>query len=432
GGGQGGGPGGGGGGGGGAGGGGGGGGNKPKNRFLPGVRGKDFWIGRHGGNQYAIYTAEFRGNKVRVAVRLPSSRSKLRAMGLKPGDGRHITKAQAKGIQFGGFAADELIIHGEERNPFKAIIRALTRNFAGTDVLEDDEVAAIMLMGAALGWSDGEIQGELRNSKWWKKSTRYSRQWAQETTPEERKRTIASYQQKMVDALEETYGLGWLRHVPGGMKDIRQEAQRIASGQYGLMGDPNDAFNLWIGKQTDRARKIEGTPAWVAFKQDQIAQREFENRPEEAFFQLQDMAKAYLGYDPRGGARMAQDQLKELADDLAFARKTQGEIEQMFGRKARDLYQWLGPDERWIDRASTYKSIAEGLLGTPLGWNDSFLQDFTARDAEGNVRDPKIAMTADQFAHMVRSSDRWRFSTQGQETGLQGAGILTSMFAGAA
>jgi hypothetical protein len=396
-------------GGGGKGGGGGGKGGPSANQWLPGKQGRDFSVVRHNGKQFAVYRIKVAGNSVRLAVKLPSGKKQLEGMGIKPGQGRHITNRQAKGIQFLG-GADELVVHGEDRNPLKSFTRAISRQYKGTGLLKNDEVMGVLVGGSVLGMSQGEIQGLLKNTKWFKNTTRYARQWAMELTPKERRTQVDSFTHKLEESLEAMYGAGWRKNYRG---DIKKQAHSIASGKYGAMGNPDDAFNMWLEDTTDRAAKVEGTPAWMDAQQALIDLRQFKNRPEEMFETIRSQAIEWLG--PRG--KMDNATLKKWASELAFAKKSEADWQQQIRKTKQALYPYLDPDEKWMDRAGIYKNIAEQVLGEPMNWDDRLFGNFTAKDDQGApIGNGQQPMSSWDFERAVRADSRFNASKQAHDS----------------
>lgn len=396
------------------GGGGAGGGSPSRNRFLPGVKGKDFKVYTHNGRTYVSYWVEVGGHQVRVSWFVP--KDDLKAYGLKEDEGRELNGAQFRKYKKSLFGnANRLKLHGEDRHPFQAWLEDVRAQYGGTGLLKNREVMQILLMGYAEGWSQESIKGQIRQTPWWQSTTQYSRRWNFELTDAEKKTTINSLRLKMQESLEATYGSDWRKHYSE--EKLEKEVVRIASGRYGMEGNPDDAFDTWSTRITNRAERIDGSPAQINAGEARQAQVNSEANPAVMRAQIEQQAREWLGPN----AVPASDVLSDWANRLAKGEKGTHEWEGYLKRQKKALFKYLDEDETWLDRASTYKSNAEKLLGTTLAYDDPFFQDLTAKKADGTSIEDQ-AMSAREFELMIRGSDRyWESDTADQE----GQGILS-------
>ena len=398
------------------------------NRLLPGVKGQDFYVGiLAGGDRLAIYHIKVGNNVVQLAVRI--EKDKLARYGIGENDGRRLTAAQAKKIEEIGFAEElQPFFRGEDKNPFRALSRMVRRSYQGTELLEEDEVLGLILAQHVFGWSDAEFQNQLRMSEWYGSTNEYQRHWKLEMKKGDRQAAIQETREKVYDALETMYGRDWVTHIKGGVKTAQQWAKDIASGRWGTSGNPERGFAYWASQQEDRARKIEGTPAFIANAQDLEAQRRYMNRPEDMYEQIRAQAIQALGY--RG---LPDDStLRHWAKRLAYAtgeRGSEGDWARYLRRQKKALYPYLDDDENWMDRAAAYKRAAEEEYGQILSWEDPLLHDFTARDDTGKrIRDE--AMSLHDFTLKVRKDNRYATSQPAIASAQSFANGLVGLFGG--
>lgn len=399
------------------GGGGGGGGSVNPNRFLPGVKGKDFRVERYKGNTYVTYFVKVGGKQVTTTWKVPQN--KMKAYGIKEGEGRPLTKAQAKKRNFFGLAED-ILVHGEKRHPFRQWVEKVSAQYGGTGVLKNKEVMSILLMGYTEGWDQESIKGKIRQTKWWQSTTQHSRRWNFELTEREKKTSIQSMELKMREFLHSQYGDDWMKYVSN--KDIANQARRIASGRFGLEGNPSDAFENWSLRQQNKAEKIMGTPAQVAADENRQSVINSAANPEVMRAKLEQQAMEWLG--PR--ATPSGDQLQKWANRLAGGEKSQVDFDDWLKRQKQALHKYLDENETWTDRASTYKSLAEKILGTTIGYDDKLLSNLASQER------PMQAISMDEMEQRVRSTDRfWDSRTAEQEA--QGlVGLMENAFLGKA
>lgn len=398
-------------------------------KLLPGIKNQDFHVVILGnGDRGAVYQVCVRkGDCADIMVRI--DKKDIGKYGIKETDGRRMTKAQLKRIEEIG-TVDELqpFFRGDEKDPFKALGRMLRRSYAGTDVLEDDEVLGTIIAQHVFGWSDAEFQNQLRLTKWYKNTNEWQRHWDLDLKKDDRRSIIQDYTEQVTDSLENMYGLNWVKHVKGGMKQVREWAHDIASGRWGAGGDPNAGFSFWESRQLDIARGIEGTPAYISQEQEDEARRAYKNRPEDMYEELRGQALQWLGPKAVPDDRT----LRKWANLLAYEKRSDGDWMRFIRRQQQAHHgAYLDEDTPWQDYASAYKNAAEQELGTPIDWDDPLLWDFSVQEIGGKAaRQPAIAMSMWDFMDRVRNDDRFDQSDNAKEQAASLSSALLSRFGG--
>jgi hypothetical protein len=407
-------------------------GGKPGGWFLPGKAGKDYRIEEYKGRLYVTYQVNYKkGRSLDVTWLLNYSAEELEKMGVDASQARKLTREQFKKRHFLGTGKD-LQIHGEKRHPFrKWMERMLTvYDIPGATLLKDKGAVAVLLEAFAEGHQNDPdwISGALKKTKWWQKTSEHQRTWQLRKSEAEREGDIKTAAIGIEQKLEEMFGFQWRKHLPQvDAKQIRKWAEGIASGVYGGAGDPEQALLAWQQKFEQQAQKISGTPAWIAKQQQVEEERDFMQRPEDRMEQLRQEAISWLGY----GGRPDNATLRQWAEDLTFERRSDAEWQQYLRKTKQDLYPYLAPDEKFLDRAAAYKATAEELLGTPLSWQDKLLRDFAAKDDTGKpLQDGKTALSMANFELAVRKDDRFWESKRAKEEGFAVINFLDSMFNG--
>lgn len=389
--------------------------------MLPGSRGNDYRFVRHGGKVYVVYRVKIKGGKwINTTWRV--SEGDYKALGIKPESIGRIPKRRFKQLNIFGDSSE--IVHrggGAGEHPFQKFVKELNERNPGASWLQDREFMETMLMGKAEGWSASELENQVKHTKWYQSRTDAQRQWELEMGKADRQASLKSIQQQMTDALGEIYGEGFDWTGLYEDKDLARRAKAIASGQY---GDPSEGFQLWFSNQQRRASKIEGTAAWVTAQQEAEAQRAYMNRPEDIQEQIRQEAFEWLG--PKG---VPDDEaLMRWSQDLASEVKSDGDWQQFLQGQATSLYPWLGPQERWQDRASSYKRILEENWGTGVDWDDPMLSKIGAVDDTGKATGE--AASWDQFQQMARQDDRFWSSDLGRQEGAEIFALLNDTFRG--
>lgn len=389
---------------------------------LPGKKGADYEVISDNGKIFVSYELH-RGKDGRVllrdAWRVPDG--KLADYGIKRSEAREITKAERKKYAFFGSARD-IKVHGDEKHPFSQWKEKIIARHGGTGILKNREVMNILFMGYVEKWDDASIKGAISQTKWWQNSTAYSRRWATELTDKDRETTIESNKQEIKDKLRSLYGDSWQQYIGDGK--VGDWAEKIAKGLFGLEGNPQSAMNNWFSQQQRRAEKIMGTPAQVAHDEQQ---QDFKNSfadPDNMYARLRDESMTALG--PHG--MPDQDFLKRMARRLASGAMTEVEWKDRLRKRKEALYPFLDPNETWTDRASSYKQLAERLLGTTIGYDDKLLMDLEGKKTDGTRT--RQAKSLYDFEDELRNTNRFWKSRTAEEEGQGIAALLNSAMLG--
>lgn len=373
---------------------------------LPGAKGKDYKFVRYGDRVYVVYRVKLpSGRMVNVSWRV--EQDDYRALGVEPSNVRRLSRSDFQSLNVFG-SSSEIARTGGEDHPFQTYLRELKQRYGNVSWIDDKEFMATMLMGWAENWGSAELEQALRQTTWYQSRTDAQRTWELETSEADREASTASTRERVQDALKEMYGAGFDWHEYYSSEDLDKAARDIASGKY---GDPAEGFEIWASNATDKAAKIEGTAAWITRQQEIEAQREFMNRPEDVQEQIRQEAFEWLG--PRGVPD--DDVLSSWSKSLVAETRSDADWQQYLRNQAQSLYPWLGPEERWQDRAGVYKRIVEENFGAPIGWDNKLLyhigeQNATTGEYTGN------ALSFDDFEAMVRSQDEfWQGSVARQE-----------------
>lgn len=362
-------------------------------RFLPGIKNKDYRVVNYNGKTYVVYNVKVGSKNINVSWKVPQD--KFKAFGISAKDARPITKKQFNKLNYFGLATD-ITVHGNKRHPFRQWVERITAQYGGTGLLKNKEIMSILLMGHTENWDGESIKGAIRQTKWWEKTTQYQRRWSFELTPKERQLSKQSWAPKIREALRAEYGDSWQKYVSE--KQVDNWLDKIASGRYGLEGNPDDGFNTWLMHQRNKAEQIAGTPAQLNRSQ---TNRELANNignPDIMFGQIREDAIEWLGYHGKPG----RDLLRRWADDLAVGNKSQEDWERFMRRQKDALYPYLAPDEKWTERISSYKEAAERLIGRTVAYDDGLLADITRREGQG-VGTP---MNLSEWEKWIRQNDQ--------------------------
>jgi len=391
-----------------------------QNDFLPGKKGTDFHYVKYGDRVYVVYRVKLpNGKYVNMSWRIEQKDQK--ALGVEPGRIQSIGGAAFRALNFFGDAS-ELAMGGKDVHPFQQYLSKLRELHGSVSWMQDKEFMSVMLMGFAENWTAAELQQRLTRTKWYKGRTDQQRTWELETNPAQRKSQINTWGARLTDALDDIYGPG-VSYKDSGIdpKQINQWAEQIASGKF---GSPEDGFAVWMQGERNKASKIEGTTAWTERQQEVESQRAFMNRPEDVFEQIRSEAMQWLG--PAGVPD--RQTLRRWSEDLVSEKASDGDWQKFLRKQAVSLYPWLGPDERWEDRASSYKRIIEDELGTSVGFDHKLLGTIGGMDANGVPSG--AALSYDDFARAVRSTDEWWSGSKAKEEGFDLFNELNNVFGG--
>lgn len=387
---------------------------------IPGVRGRDYEVVNYSGRMYVVYKTKLpNGKYVMDAWRISPQDAKSLKIG---GKVKHITKSQFKGLEVFGDFGEIVNKGGGQERPLQTYMKELREIYGGNSSwLQDKEYMEIFLMGYMENWDPGELQQRLKRTKWYQSRTAAERAWELDMNKADREAALGTARTQVEDAIKDLYGTISLKEAGITSKMIDEWATQIASGK---LGDPSTGFQTWLERQTDKAEKVEGSAAWIDRQSMLEEQRGFLNRPEDMFEQLRNDATEWLG--PKGVPDRAT--LMDWAEKLTSERASDGDWQQYLRQTSKALYPWLGPNERWQDRASVYKNILEEELGRPVGWNHGMLYELGAKDANGKPTNTPLSF--DEFGKQVRATPEWWGSAKAEEEGFDLFNSLNSVFNG--
>jgi len=387
--------------------------------YLPGSYGTDYEFVSYGGKVYVVYRVGLGGGKtLQMSWVIP--KEDLEHYGASGRRVKRISRDQFQGLQFFGEASQITQTGGADEHPFQKYLKELSETYPEASWLNNSEFVGTLLEGWVEQWDGNTLQQRLENTKWYQSRTDRERDWEQ-MADAQKQAEIKSMQVRMMESAKELLGAGFnLRDLGISPKEFEEDVLKVVSGAW---GDPEYGFLVWSTKLQRKSSRVEGTPAWIEKQQGKEEQRAFLNRPEELAFQLQQQAFEWLG----PGA-LDKDTVKKWAEKLVSKTKTQADWEQFLRRQAQALYPWLGPEESWQERASSYKAIAEDLLGQPVGWDDKLLKSLGAADAKGVPNG--AALGYDDFERAVRSTNRFWKGPVARDEGYAMIAKIDEMFRG--
>jgi hypothetical protein len=388
---------------------------------FPGKRGSDYQLVRYGDRFYVVYRVKLpNGKSINVSWKV--ERNDFKGFGVQENAFNRVGKQAFNNLNVFGSATEIVKRGSSDEHPFQTYINHLREVNHGVSWLQSPEMMEIMLMGWAENWTAAELQQRLSRTKWYQNRTEYQRTWELDKSKGQRQAETQNTEQRVLNALQELYGPSInLKEAGITNAEIKKWSQRIASGD---LGDPADGFEIWLAGRRRVAEKVEGSTAWIERQQELEAQRAFMNRPEDVREQIRQEAFEWLG--PNGVPDQAT--LIRWSEDLVSERKTDADWQTFLRKQATNLYPYLGPEERWQDRASTYKRVAEEQLGAPIDWDDAVLNQLGAQDQQGAFTGD--ALSIDDFTKQIRSQDRWWDTSLANEEGFKLANYLNETFSG--
>ena len=367
------------------------------NAHIVGKKGQDYQVVRFGGNTYVVYKVKVKGKTVPAMWMV--SKEDLKGNNFSPDEGRNLTKEQFKRLNFFG-NYNTFKVNANE-HPFAAWVRSISNKYEGYGFIKNKEVLSVMLEGWAEGWTGVEMDRQVKLTKWFQNHEAYQIDWAN-LGKADQKNALNTTKFQLQESLDALYGSDWAQYVD--KKDLDKWALNIASGR---AGEPQQAFDIWYGRQQNKAEGAEGTPAYLTRNE---ADQGLVNSPGDPVNQrdrIFKMAQEWLG--PRGVP--ANETLDKWADRLANGNKSDVDWENFLNKQKQALFPFLDDNETWQDRASSYRGIAEEQLGKTLNWDDRLFSSFLKVDETGNpVNDGKTAMSAWDFQKAVRTDSRWNGS----------------------
>jgi hypothetical protein len=385
---------------------------------LPGLRGKDYKFIRYGGTIYVVYSMKIPGGKT-VLMSWRVNKSDYKGMGIELNRVQTVGKAQFTRIENFGNATE--IVGGDPgEHPFQKYVRRLREINGNVSWLNNAQVMQVMLSGYLEGWSDQEMLSAVQQTKWYQSRTEAQRQWEMSMTKAERNASTATWTSRVTDALTELYGPSFdLKEL--GYTGLENVATKIASGKF---GDPTEGFEVWMAQERKKAEKVEGSAAWMDLQKRLEDERAFMNRPEDMFEQIRQDAMEWLGPTAVPDSSV----LRKWASRLVSGKASEADWTQYMQGQAKALYPFLGANERWQDRASAYKRIAEESWGAPIGWEDPILSQLGQLGPDGTPTG--AAMSYDDYTKAVRSKNQFWQGPVAREEGFDLFNQLNNVFNG--
>lgn len=392
-------------------------------RSLPGEKGTDYKFVTYGGKVYVVYQVNLPGGKS-MKVSWSIAKEDYDVFGIAANSVAHVSKAQFQNI-FYLDEASEIMSGDMGEHPLQKYIAGLKEVYgAGISWISNQEFMSVFLEGFAEGATETELQQRLKTTKWYQSRTDAQRTWELETGRADRKVSIRSMSTRMREALTELYGANFsLSELGIDQKKLNTWAENVASGK---LGPASEGFEMWLIKRQSEAEKVEGSQSWIAKQQGLEEQRQFMNRPEDMFEQIRSDALFWLG--PHG--LPDRQTLKKWAGDLVSGVSSEADFSKYLRKQAQALYPFLGPDEAWQDRASSYKRIVEEQLGAPINWNNPLLGRIGGTDANGLSNGG--TMSFDAFTAQVRQTPEFWKGPVANEEGFDLLSTLNQTFNGVA
>lgn len=386
---------------------------------IPGKQGVDYHFVSYGGQIYVVYRVKLPNGKF-VNTSWKVEKDDYDALGIKTSSVRKIGRSQFKSLNIFG-SSNEIARTGSEEHPFQQYLKDLRERYGNVSWFSNREFMSVMLMGWAENWSAAELEQRVKRTDWYQSRTDAQRNWELELTKKEREKQKELWRVRVTDALDDLYGPGydWRKNLKP--SDLKAFTERIASGK---LGDPTEGLEIWLANQRRKAEKIEGTQAWIERQRTLEEQRAFMNRPEDVREQIRQEAMEWLG--PRG---LPDNQtLKKWSEELVSEVKSEGDWQKFLRNQAQSLYPWLGTDERWQDRAGSYKRIMEEAWGSPVKWDNKYLYELGERNANGALTGK--ALGYDDFEKLVRSDKNFWTGPTARDEGFELFNFLNATFKG--
>lgn len=394
----------------------------PARDFLPGEKGKDYsFVRAPNGKIYVVYKVSLPGGRtLRMSWTVPKDR--YDHFGVNPSKVNRIGRDQFRNLHHFGEASD-ITSTGSQDHPFQTWMKELARDHRGASWLNNAEVVGIFLEGMAEGRDAQSILDRVKTTKWYKKRTDRRREWELEINPAQRQAEMKALSSRLANELQDNLlGAGFdFRDVGLSGPDFNKAVERIASGR---LGDVDDGIAIWLENMRSRAERVEGTVAWIEREQAAATQNEFMNRPEDMREQLRQEAFAWLG--PKGVPD--NKTLMDWAQRRVSEQSSDADWQKFLRQQAKALYPWLGPEERWQDRAASYKGIAESLMGQEIAWNHRLLSQIEAADDTGTPQGR--AMDFGEWERKVRSTNEFWTGPVAREETFDALARMNSMFKG--
>lgn len=393
----------------------------PAQDFLPGVKGKDYsFVKGPNGKIYVVYKVTLPGGKtLRMSWVVP--KGKYDHYGVNPARVNRVTRQEFDNLHFFG-SADEITSTGTQQHPFQTWMKELRQRYRGASWLDSPEVIGIFLEGQAERLDPQAVLDKVKTTKWYQRRTDRQREW-ELATAAQKKAELKAISTRMTQELQDNIlGAGFtFRDLGITAPEFNQMVERVASGK---LGDVDSGLGIWLENMRSRAERIEGTVAWIEKETASANQGEFMNRPENMREQLRQEALAWLG--PKGIPDNAT--LTDWAERRVREEASEEDWAKFMREQAKALYPWLGPNERWQDRAASYKGIAESLLGREIAWNHSLLTKIEATDDSGTPQGR--AMDFGEWERVVRSTNEFWSGPVARDETFDALARMNSIFRG--
>jgi len=392
---------------------------KDKPGLLPGKEGTDYRFVKYGDKVYVVYRVKLPNGKF-VNTTWRVEKDDFKALGIDPAKVAKIGQPQFKSLNVFG-SSSEIARANRDEHPFDQYLKETRERYGNVSWLGNREFMSVMLMGWAENWSAAELEQRLKRTKWYQGRTDRRRAWELDMSKSDRQNELKLWNTRVSDTLDDLYGpnVDWRGTIK--MTELKKVAENIASGKW---GDPEEGLETWLRNARTKAEKVEGSAAWIERQQKEEEQRGFMNRPEDVREQLRQDAFKWLG--PKG--MPDNETLRGWAQDLVSEKRSDGDWQKFLRTQARNLYPWLGTDEAWQDRASSYKSIAEENWGQPIKWDNPMLTQLGQFGADGQPTGK--ALGYDEFEKLVRSKPQFWSGPKAKEEGFDLFNQLNNVFNG--
>lgn len=389
--------------------------NQPtRTDHLPGKRGKDYEIVRRGGQIYVVYKVAIKGGKhINVSWKVP--KDLMDRYNIDPSKAKNISKAAFNKIENLG-TINEVKLQ-TNRHPFRSWLEELADKFGvAPGLLRNKEVMETLLEAHVEKWDAARLTGALEQTKFFQRKTDTRRQWILETNPAQRDAMVSGVFNNLMEQVNTNFaGVDWKTVISE--KRLKEIARKVASG---AIGWDDQSAQLWL---LNKARNTEGTQAWLDDKQ---AGNAVENTFENMFEQVREQATQWLG--PRG--KPSRDILDRWAKDLVTGKKSQSEWDSFLRRQAKALHPWLDDDEPWMDGVSSFKNIAEGILGRGLDYDDRLFSSLYKMKDNVPVNDGQTRMSTWEFEQAVKTDKRYAKSKDARDSVFDYLGLFDNVFHG--
>lgn len=377
----------------------------PNHNLLPGVNGKDYVVKKGAnGKYYVVYDTPVpgTGNSINFMYEIAEKDLRSGAYGIGMNDVAKNTltrqEIRAKGNFYNFGNVDEIKRgKGGNKHPFSKFLGLLVEQHPNASWMNSKEVMRIMLQAKTEGRGSEWTNNMLRQTKWWNDLSDSERAW-EETGDAQKDKVRAEQGVLLQSSLDQAFGpnVKWQDYVSD--DKLARWTEAVASGRtsVSVIGD----------KILSLAEKIEGTAAFTQVGEEGRGLQDSLSDYDTAFGYVRDKAIEWLGYH----GKPDQEWVEKMTRQVMSGSIGEAELINDLRGKKQAMFKYLAPDETWMSRAASYKSVFEQLTGTTIGYDDSVLRDFTARKPDGTTT-PDVAMSLDEYERYIKRTDnRWRTS----------------------